>query len=81
MIKDFNIPPNALLGFNTEEEKEEFVIEYVRKAISDELREMTKKHLAKAQQQKKFEKDLQRMKEKAEKDKSDTFQWLHVPTK
>jgi len=80
MAKDFDIPPAALASLSTPKEKEQFVIEYIRKAVSDELKELTKRHSMKMYQSKKFEKDLQRMKDKAERDKADIFKWLHVPT-
>lgn len=46
--------------------------------MSREFKELQKKHSVKQNQAKKFDKDFQKMKEKAENDKMDIFKWLNI---
>lgn len=65
---------------NTPEEKERYVIEAIRNHFNEEFKEFSKKHAAKLNQSKKFERDFQKMKDAAKGNKADIFKWLQVRT-
>jgi len=79
MAKDFNVPLQVYMGSTSPRERENRIIEFIKKSVSDEVREFTKKNTTKSSH-KKLEKDLQKMKVKAETDKDDVFKWLHIRT-
>lgn len=79
MAKDFNVPLGVYMGSSSPREREQKIIEYIKKTVSEEIKEFTKKHPA-SKSNKKLEKDLQKLKVKAETDKDDVFKWLHIRT-
>jgi len=80
MAKDFNVPLQVYMGSTSPREREQKIIEFIKKSVSDEVKEFTKRNPIKSSQNKKLEKDLQKMKVKAETDKDDVFKWLHIRT-
>lgn len=79
MAKDFNVPLQVYMGSSSPREREQRIIEYIKKTVSDEIREFTKRHPT-GKSNKKLEKDLQKLRVKAETDKDDVFKWLNIRT-
>lgn len=72
---------SLLLSLNTQEEKHKYIVDCMRKAVNDDLREFNKKHHAKVSHHTNFDAEYLKNKEKLENDNADIFSWLHIQTR
>lgn len=79
-FKEYGISVAVLTSLNTKEEKEDYILDCMKKSISEDLKEFSKKHNAKLTQMKNFEDSFWRDKEKFLREKSDVFKWLNIKT-
>jgi len=81
LAQEFGLSISVLLSLNTQEEKHKYIVDCMRKAINDDLKEFNKKHHAKTIHHSNFDAEYLKHKEKLENDNADIFSWLHIHTK
>jgi len=69
-----------LANLKTKEERDEYIVDCLKKSYRDDFNDFTKKHNAKALQAKNFEKKFEQNKLNSKKEKVDIFKWLNIST-